>query len=77
MELRLFINNVKLLSVDGELSSSFSVKVESTSSPLLFVMAIDVVPEDVRDGSLMELLYADNLVFCGESLNEVIDKYGR
>ena len=77
MELRLFINNVKLLSVDGELSSSFSVKVGSTSSPLLFIMAIDVVPEDVRDGSLMELLYADNLVFCGESLNDVIGKYGR
>ena len=53
MELRLFINNVKLLSVDGELSSSFSVKLGSTSSPLLFIMAIDVVPEDVRDGSLM------------------------
>ena len=31
----------------------------------------------MRDGSLMELLYADDLVLCGESLNEVIDKYGR
>ena len=25
----------------------------------------------------MELLYADELVLCGESLNEVMDKYGR
>ena len=33
--------------------------------------------EDVSDGSLMELLYADDLVLCGESLNEVMDKYGR
>ena len=38
---------------------------------------MDVLAEDVRDGSLMELLYADNLVLCGEPLNEVMDKYGR
>ena len=25
----------------------------------------------------MELLYADDLVLCGESFNEVMDKYGR
>ena len=25
----------------------------------------------------MEFLYADDLVLCGKSLNEVIDKYGR
>ena len=25
----------------------------------------------------MELLYADDLVLCGKSLNEVMDKYGR
>ena len=52
--------------VDGELSSSFSVKVGvhqgSTLSPLLFIMVMDVLTEDVRDGSLMELLYADDLV---------------
>ena len=38
---------------------------------------MNVLMEDVRVGSLMELLYADNLVLCGESLNEVMDKYGR
>ena len=33
---------------------------------------------DVRDGSLMEFLHADDLVLCGESsLNEVMVKYGR
>ena len=66
------------VSVNGELSSSFSVKVGvnqgSALSPLLFIM---VMTEDVRDGSLMELLYAGNLVLCGKSLNEVMDKYGR
>ena len=68
-------------SVDGELLSSFSVKVGddqgSALSPLLFIMVMDVLTEDVRDGSLMELLCADDLVLCGESLNKVMDKYGR
>ena len=67
--------------VDGELSSSFSVKVGvhrgSALSPLLFIMVMDVPTEEVRDGSLMELLYADDLVLCGESLNDVMDKYKR
>ena len=66
------------VSVDGELSSSFSVKIGvhqwSALSPLLFVMVMDILTEDVRDGSLMELLYADDLILCGESLNEVMDK---
>ena len=69
------------VSVDGELSSLFSVKVGVHQgfalSPLLFIMVIDVLTEDVRDASLMELLYADDLVLCGESLNEVMDNYGR
>ena len=49
----------------------------SALSPFLFIMVMDVLTEYVRDGSLMELLYADDLVLCGESLNEVMDKYGR
>ena len=69
------------VSVDGELSSSFSVKVGvhqgSTLSPLLFVMVMDFLREDVRDGSLMELLYAGDLFWCKESLDEVMEKYGR
>ena len=40
-------------------------------------MVIDVLTEEARDGSLMELLHADDLVLCVESLNEVMDKYGR
>ena len=38
---------------------------------------MDLLTEDVRDGSLMELLYADDLALCGESLNDVMDKYKR
>ena len=40
------------------------------------LIRMDVLTEDARDGSLMEL-YADDLVLSGESLNEVLGKYGR
>ena len=57
------------VSVDGELSSSFSVKVgvclESALSLFLFIMVMDVLTEDVRDGSLLELLYVDDFVLSG------------
>ena len=43
-------------------------------SPLLFIIVMGVLTEDVRDGSLMELLYADDLVLGGESLKEVMNK---
>ena len=45
-------------------------------SPLLFIMVMDVLT-DVRDGSIMELLYGDNLALCWESLNKIFDKYGK
>ena len=38
---------------------------------------MDFLTEDVRDSLLMELLYADDLVLCGVSLNEVLNKYRR
>ena len=38
---------------------------------------MDGLIEDARDGSLMELLYAGDLVLCWESLIEVMDKFGR
>ena len=38
---------------------------------------MDVLTEDVGGGSLMELLYGGDLVLCGESLNELMNKYGR
>ena len=69
------------VSVDEELSSSFSVKFSvhqgSALSPLRFIMVIGVLTENVKDVSLMELLYSDDPVLCKESLNEIMDKYGR
>ena len=46
-------------------------------SPFLFIMLMDILTEDARDGSLMELFYADHLALCEEPLNEIMDKYGR
>ena len=46
-------------------------------SPVLFIMVIDVLTEDVTDGSLIQLFYANNLVLCKELLNEFMDKCGR
>ena len=46
-------------------------------SPLLFDRVMDVLTVDVRYGSLMELLYADDLVLSGKLLKEVLYKYER
>ena len=72
-ELCLFIKVVTAVSVDGELSSSFSVKLVSISL-LVFIIVTHVLTEDGRDVSLMELLYAEDLVLFGESLNEVTNR---
>ena len=68
-------------SVDGEISSSFSVKVGvhhgSALNPLSFTTVMVVLTEDMRDGSLIELLYTDDLVLCGEPLLEMEKCSGR
>ena len=53
------------------------VRQGSALSPFLFIMLMDILTEDARDGSLMELFYADHLALCEEPLNEIMDKYGR
>ena len=57
-------------SVERELSDHFSVKAgnhqRSVLSLLFFAIVMGVL-SDVRDGSLMELLYAEDLALLGES----------
>ena len=54
--------------VDGELSSLFSMKVGvrqgSALSTLLFIMVMDVLKEDLRDGSLTELFVSRQSCFA-------------
>ena len=49
------------VSIDREISSSFSVKVGahqgSALSPPLFIMVMDVLTEDVRDGCMQTILF--------------------
>jgi hypothetical protein len=77
--MRLFEGARTRVRVESELSDAFEVKVGvhqgSVLSPLLFVTVMDVVSAEVRQGLLMELLYADDLVIMGESLKELEKKF--
>src|SRR5260221_12313405 len=62
---------------DGN-SDIFEVKVglyqSSVLSPLLFVIVMDMVSKELREGLPWELLYADDLVLMAESENELREK---
>jgi len=63
---------------DGGDSDSFDVKVGlhqgSILSPLLFVIVMEMVTRELRDGLPWELLYADDLVLMAESIEELKDR---
>ena len=67
------------VSVDGNYQIHFLWKLMSFKGLLESTLIYHgyILTEDVKDGSLIELLYADDLILCGESLNEVLDKYER
>ena len=44
----------------------------SALGPLLFVIVVDILTEDGRNGSSIDFLYTDNFALCGETLDEVI-----
>ena len=44
-------------------------------SPLLFAIVVDAVIERVRNGSINEILYADDLVLVGETMTNLRDKF--
>ena len=45
--------------------------------PLLFVIVMDDITKDVREGGVKELLYADGLVLLGDSWEEVEMRYAQ
>ena len=58
-----------------EFSGNVGVHQGSVLSPLLFVIVVDAVTERVRDGSINEILYADDLVLGGETMKDLSDKF--
>ena len=77
MGLCLFLKVVQLLSQLMGTTKFIFCESWCPSTVCFFIMKMDVLTEDVKDGSLMELLYSDDLVLHGKSLNQVKDKYGR
>ena len=62
-----------------ELSKEFEVKVGvhqgSVLSPLVFESVVDVVIENVRNGLMSEMLYADDLVLTSETMEGLREKF--
>ena len=65
--------------VGSGLSEEFSVKVGvhqgSVLSPLLFAMVIDEVTENARKGWMKQILYADDLVLMGETMEKLRENF--
>ena len=70
-----------VVQMEGEVSDSFMVKVGvhqgSILSPLLFNIVLDEIAKVVNKEELMELLYADDLVLIGRTLDEVKVKFSK
>ena len=64
--------------LNGKESNAFSVKVGvhqgSVLSPLLFIIVLEVLSMEFREGLPMELLYADDLILMAESEELLMEK---
>ena len=64
--------------VGTRFSEEFEVNVGvhhgSVLSPLLFVIVVDVVANEIKEGMLQEILYADDIVLITESTTELQEK---
>ena len=47
----------------------------SVLSPLVFAIVVDVIAENARRGVVNELLYADDLVFMSENMEEIKERF--
>ena len=44
-------------------------------SPLLFVIAVDVIPQNAREILMNEILYANDLILMSESMENLKKKF--
>ena len=67
--------------IKGNESKAFEVKVGvhqgSVLSPLLFIIVLEAISKDFREGLPWELLYADDLAVIAESEEELLEKIER
>jgi len=79
--MRLYEEAKTKVKVGGGMSDGFSVEVGvhqgSVLSPFLFAIVMDVLCEDVREGLLFEILYADDLVLMADSMEELRMKFDK
>ena len=47
----------------------------SVLSPLLFVIAVDVISENAREGLMSGILYADDFVLMSKSMQNLKEKF--
>ena len=47
----------------------------SVLSPLIFVIVVDIVTENVRNGLMIEMLYVDDLVLMSEVMEGLREKF--
>jgi hypothetical protein len=76
----MYAGSTTAVKVQGEGTESFEVRVGvhqgSVLSPLLFVMVMEALSRDCREGLPFELLYADDLVLMAESREGLAGKLG-
>ena len=74
----MYENATTAVKVNGRLSKAFAVRVGvhqgSVLSPLLFIIVLEALSREFRDGLPMELLYADDLVLLADTMEELIEK---
>ena len=74
----MYANDCGRARVNGSYSSSFQVGVGvhqgSVLSPLLFILVLEALSREFRNGVPWELLYADDLAIAADALNACISK---
>ena len=67
--------------LNGRESKGFKVKVGvhqgSVLSPLLFIIVLEALSRNFREGLPMELLYADDLVLMAETMEQLVEKINK
>ena len=73
----MYENSSTRVKIEGRESEEFRVKVGvhqgSVLSPLLFVVVMEALSLEFREGLPMELLYADDLILMADSREKLVE----